>query len=46
MINLIKELWVFGRDNKKWWVIPIVVIFLLLVSLIIFTESPRFVYGT
>ena len=35
----VKELFVFLWRNKLWWMIPMVVIFLLLGILIIFTQS-------
>ena len=38
-ISTLKELWGFLRTRKKWWLLPIIVVFLLLGLLIIFTES-------
>jgi len=38
--GLVKEFWLFVKQNKKWWLLPIVIIFLLLSLLIIFAGSP------
>jgi hypothetical protein len=32
--GLLRELWGFLRDNKKWWLLPIVVMLLLFGALI------------
>jgi hypothetical protein len=37
--TVLKELWGFLRVRKRWWLLPIVVILLLVGFLIIFTES-------
>jgi hypothetical protein len=34
-----KELWVFMRERKKWWLAPIIVFLVLLGSLIVLTEG-------
>jgi hypothetical protein len=38
-ISILKEFWVFLRVRKKFWLLPIIVILLLLSLLIVFTES-------
>ncbi len=38
-LSIIKEFWIFLKDNKKWWLLPIVIVFLLLGALILFSES-------
>lgn len=38
-IAIIKELWAFLRERKRWWLLPIVIILVLLGALIVFTES-------
>jgi putative effector of murein hydrolase len=35
-----KELLRFLRQEKKWWLIPLLVSFLILIALIIFTRGP------
>ena len=36
---VLKEFWDFLKVRKKWWLTPIIVIFLLLGALILLTES-------
>lgn len=38
-IGILKELWDFLKVRKKWWLLPIVIVLILLGLLIIFTES-------
>lgn len=38
-LGIAKELWVFLRVRKKFWLLPIVVVLLLLGAVIIFGES-------
>ncbi len=38
-VSLLSELWDFLKTRKKFWLLPIVVLLLLLGLLIIFTES-------
>jgi hypothetical protein len=37
--NLIIEFWEFLRVRKRFWLLPIVVVLILLSALIVFTES-------
>ena len=37
--NLIPEFWEFLRARKRFWLLPIVAVLLLLSALIVFTES-------
>lgn len=39
MLDLIKDLWAFMRERKKFWLLPIIVILLLLGGLIIFAQG-------
>lgn len=39
MIDLLRELWAFMRQRKKFWLLPIVVILLLLGALVVFTQG-------
>ncbi|MDP8214621.1 MAG: DUF5989 family protein [Candidatus Euphemobacter frigidus] len=39
-IGLLKELWDFLRVRKKWWLLPIMVLLLLLFALIFLTSNP------
>ena len=38
-LGIVKEFWDFLRVRKKWWLTPIIVMFLLLGALIFFTQS-------
>ena len=38
-LSIISEFWAFLRERKKWWLIPIIVILVLLASLIVLTEG-------
>ncbi len=38
-IGFFKELWGFLRTRKKWWLLPIIIMLVLLGLLIIFTEG-------
>ncbi len=38
-MDLLKEMWAFLKVRKKFWLLPIVIILLLLGVLIVFTES-------
>ena len=38
-LHVAAEFWTFLKENKKWWIAPIVVFLVLLGALIIFTEG-------
>ena len=38
-LQIVAEFWMFLKENKKWWITPIVFFLLLLGALIIFTEG-------
>lgn len=38
-ITVLKEFWDFMRVRKKFWLLPIIIVLLLLGLLIVFTES-------
>jgi hypothetical protein len=38
-ISILKELWSFLRERKKWWLAPIIIFLILLGALIIFTQG-------
>lgn len=44
--GLVIELWDFLKDNKKWWLLPILVVFLLVGILIVLggTAAAPFIY--
>ncbi len=37
--SIIKEFWEFLKHSKRWWLLPIVVILVLLSVFIVLTES-------
>lgn len=39
MLNLVKELWVFMRARKKFWLLPILVMMALLGGLLVLTQG-------
>lgn len=45
-VGLLREVWAFIATNKKWWLIPIVVVLLLVMFLVLFSGTPLlpFVY--
>ena len=38
-MTLARELWLFMRVRKKWWLLPIIVIMALLGALLIFAQG-------
>jgi len=44
--SLVGELWLFLRQNKKWWLLPILVVFFLLGVLMLLgsTAAAPFIY--
>jgi len=38
-MDLLKEMWAFLKVRKKFWLLPIIIILLLLGALILFTET-------
>ena len=39
MIDLLKDLWGFMRERKKFWLAPIIILLLLLGALIVFGQG-------
>jgi hypothetical protein len=40
LLELIRELWFYLKDNKRWWLTPIILVMLLLSLLLVITSSP------
>jgi len=38
--SLWSEFWSFLKENKKWWLLPILLVVLLFVALALFSGSP------
>lgn len=39
MLDLVKDLWGFMRERKKFWLAPIIFVMLLLGSLVVLTQG-------
>lgn len=39
MLDLLGELWAFMKERKKFWLLPIMVVLLLLGTLIVLTQG-------
>lgn len=39
MTDFLKDLWGFMRENKKFWLAPIIIVMVLLGALIIFAQG-------
>ena len=39
MIDLIRDLWLYMRERKKFWLAPVIAVLLLLGGLIIFAQG-------
>jgi len=39
MLELLKDLWAFMRERKKFWLAPIILVMILLGALIVFAKG-------
>jgi hypothetical protein len=39
MLELLKDLWAFMKERKKFWLAPIIIVLLLLGGLIVLTQG-------
>jgi competence protein ComGC len=39
MLELFKDLWGFMRERKKYWLVPIIIVLLLIGALLIFAQG-------
>ncbi len=39
MFDVLKDLWLFMRERKKYWILPIVVVLLIVGSLLVLTQG-------
>lgn len=39
MYSVLREFWAFARQNKKYWIIPLVTVFALLGLLLVATQG-------
>lgn len=38
-MSLAREFWLFLRERKKWWLLPIILLMLLIGSLLVFAQG-------
>ena len=36
---LVAELWAFMKERKKWWLVPVIVVMLIVGTLLIFAQG-------
>jgi hypothetical protein len=39
MIDILKDLWAFLRERKKWWLLPVIIVLLLVGTFIVMTSG-------
>jgi hypothetical protein len=39
-VGVVAEFWAFLRDNRKWWLVPMLVVLLLLGLLVVLGATP------
>lgn len=37
--SLVRELWAFMRVRKKWWLLPIIVVMVMIGALLVFAQG-------
>ncbi len=38
-MSLVSELWAFMRERKKWWLLPVIVVMLLVGTLLVLAQG-------
>ena len=38
-MSLLSELWAFMRERKKWWLLPVIAVLLVVGTLLIFAQG-------
>ena len=38
-MSLVSELWVFMRERKKWWLLPVIFVMLIVGTLLVFAQG-------
>jgi hypothetical protein len=38
-MSLVREFWMFMKERKKWWLLPIVVVMVLVGALLVFAQG-------
>lgn len=39
MAGIIRELWLFMRERKKWWLLPVIIVMVVLGSLFLLAQG-------
>lgn len=39
MLDLLQDLWAFMRERKKFWLLPIIIVLVLLGALLVFAQG-------
>ena len=39
MVSLLKEMWAFLRFRKKWWLLPMIIVLLIVGALLVFAQT-------
>ena len=37
--SLARELWIFMRERKRWWLLPVIVVMVLVAALLVFAQG-------
>ncbi len=46
LTRLLRELWAFARENKVWWIVPVVVLLLLIALFLVgVSVTSPFIYS-
>jgi hypothetical protein len=38
-MDLLKELWAFMKERKKWWLLPVIIVMLAVGGLLVFAQG-------
>jgi hypothetical protein len=38
-VGVAREIWLFMRERKKWWLLPVIVVMVLIGSLLVFAQG-------
>jgi hypothetical protein len=38
-LTLVREFWLFMRERKKWWLMPILIVMVLVGALLVFAQG-------
>lgn len=38
-MSLVTELWAFMRERKKWWLLPVIIVMLIVGTLLVFAQT-------